>query len=262
MTLNFSSRRTEAVLHQLCMCFLTLTCLPFVVAAQSQEIPISNYNHGYNYDWSQSSTKDSLFFSVWVEAPSNPVSGFIGADLEMELDSALPTGTVVDIQLDGSCLGAPNTMTGSSALENSHLILSKAVRNAGTGVDAGGHVLTITVVCPIGSYPVTNPQVALGGVIMVENVDLKWAGANPTTKLGPKVWPVPATAWAKVAWEGHSQAKITAVDARGQVVFRSIKTVELPFRLPVNRWPPGRYWIALETDKERSTSSLTVTTNP
>lgn len=264
MTLNIIRNRTAAVRTATAMSFaiLFLAFFPQTLFGQGVWTDIGNYNHGFTYSSATGSVNDTLFFDTWLESAANPVDGLIAADLDLDFTDDLPTQASISISLSGSCLGSPSELNAVGSVTNPNLVEAEVARDDGNGQNAGGHLLSIAVIVPSGSFPLGSPQVRLGGVIMVENIDLKWSGDKFSEPAKAKIWPQPASTTANIAWGDKSTASIQVFDLQGRVLFQTSGPVSLPYVLPVTSMPTGQYWIRLSDTVEHLSQSLFVKPNP
>lgn len=225
---------------------------------QTDSLPISGFNTSIEFSFSSDGVHDYMYFDLWLESPSNPVQGLTGVSIDLIFDDSLPSGASISTSLNGSCLGLPSALVSSASLSSPTLAVAAASETVAIGSDTSGKVLRVAIQAPAGTLPTTDPQPRLGGiVIMVENVDLKWAG-NLDAGAELALWPQPAQDQVNARWGGIAAARLRIIDLQGRTVFDSGQEVPLPAQLPLYDLPSGSFWLLAEAKGKRASHSLLI----
>ena len=200
-----------------------LCCLPGLSRAQSGTwIDVQEYDFDIHLPNGTFDTGDTVYAEIHLDSPSNGSQIFRGVDINLELsgDAALPSQFDADFA-GGWLLDSTDVDSSTEVRPLTRLMEVYAERLDGVGQSGAGLVLKVPIVCDADNVQASDLVVDGGGLVLVDNVDMKTAGPQG----------------------GAVHTTVTRLDAeRGPtMVSEATGTVDLA------ALPPGLYFI-VETD--------------
>lgn len=219
---------------------LLLNCLFGLLSAQSPQW-VTSTQHEFAIDSNADLLMEGDTFDLVVRLGSatEPASDVLGADFWCDLQKAVPVSTPVSIDLDQSWLFAVEDAEQSTWLTGR--LSTKLVRSDSSGQEGNGEVYRFSLVCIEDSMPASSVILDGGGMVMVDNVDLKRNPNNVENLLS--AYPNPAHESIHVRPLPKEQQKFMLLDSWGRLVRGNIDLVALNGQVDLSRVPPGAYFL-------------------
>lgn len=243
---TMSSRSTRfSILNRIqkWICFLLfMACGNFLAAQQPDQVDVSEFPTGFNY---LGNSGDTLTFQFKLGTVANPVQDAMGYNLQFSFPELVSAPSSIFVTVEVGWLGGDDpspeplgVFDWTTKSLNLDYLRSDGVPTSGNGV-----VATISLIRP-GGFGAGENSIALdGGVVMVENMDLRLGSPHFVNR----VFPNPTDGLLYVEAGDPDRCAIQVWDMAGKILLTQPCGDQQA--LDLTPLPKGSYWLVLESDK-------------
>ncbi len=244
-------------LLMLCMAFVRLD----LYAQTFTEYDLSDFVHAVQTQNELLMQGDTATFTVTLGDKDMPANHVMGMRLALSLSNLAQIPNDVGISTEGSwCFDAANLYTQVSAVDIP-LTLNLVLRSADSSSTSGeGFVFSFQLIAAQDSVATSDMIAAIDGVVIVENIDCKWAprplsptfngngrtlisDAQPTPHKPQHCFPNPTQGLTQLPLRMDAGLQVTLVAADGHVYLLDAHPLHKGLGVDIGAFPAGAYHI-------------------
>jgi hypothetical protein len=239
---------------------------PDLCAQSFTEHDLSDFVHAVNAQNALLMQGDTATFEVTLGDEDAPANHVMGMRLTLALSAVAQIPNNVVLSIDGSwCFDAANLYTQVSVVDIP-LALNLVVRSADSSTTSGeGLVFSFQLIAAQDSVETSDMIAAINGVVIVENIDCKWAplpqtptatahtarsisDARPTPTKVQHCYPNPTQGPTQLPLRMEAGLQVTLVAADGHVYELHVHPLHEGMGVDMSAFPAGAYtlmvWLA------------------
>lgn len=209
-------------------------------AQQVNSVDVSQMGGGFN---SLGNFGDTLKFQFRLGTEAQPVQNAVGYSIQFNFPELASPPTHIGVMVDGTWLAVddPAIEPDWAFDPTTHSLSLDYLRSDGVPKSGNGVVAHIYLIREGGFSNSENVIELDGGVVMVENMDLRIGSPQLTNR----IYPNPTEGWIRVEVDEPDDCELQIWDIYGQILFT--QPCNYHQDIDLSYFPRGCYWLALKS---------------